>query len=34
MALAHGASLATRHVSDFRGYGLTLVNPWDAAKKP
>lgn len=30
MALAHGATLATRNVGDFDGYGLALVNPWDA----
>lgn len=30
MALAHGATLATRNVADFDGYGLALVNPWDA----
>jgi predicted nucleic acid-binding protein len=28
MALAYGALLATRNVSDFTGYGLTLINPW------
>jgi predicted nucleic acid-binding protein len=28
MALAHGATLATRNVADFEGYGLSLVNPW------
>lgn len=30
-ALVHGATLATRNVADFDGYGLTLVNPWDAS---
>lgn len=30
-ALAHGATLATRNVPDFEGYGLSLVNPWDAS---
>lgn len=29
-ALAHGATLATRNVSDFEGFGLSLVNPWEA----
>jgi predicted nucleic acid-binding protein len=29
MALAYGASLATRNTGDFEGYGLTLINPWD-----
>jgi predicted nucleic acid-binding protein len=28
MALAYGATLATRNTDDFTGYGLTLVNPW------
>jgi len=28
MALAFGATLATRNVTDFEGYGLTLINPW------
>ena len=28
MALAHGATLATRNTADFDGYGLSLVNPW------
>ena len=30
-ALAHGAVLATRNTGDFDGYGLRLVNPWEAA---
>ncbi|MGI4975707.1 MAG: type II toxin-antitoxin system VapC family toxin [Janthinobacterium lividum] len=30
MALAHGATLATRNVADFDGYGLVLVDPWAA----
>jgi toxin FitB len=29
MALAYGASLATRNTGDFEGYGLSLINPWD-----
>ncbi|WP_043840079.1 type II toxin-antitoxin system VapC family toxin [Muricoccus aerilatus] len=29
MALAHGASLATRNIDDFDQLGLTLLNPWD-----
>jgi predicted nucleic acid-binding protein len=29
MALAYGAKLATRNVTDFDGYGLSLVNPWE-----
>jgi predicted nucleic acid-binding protein len=28
MALAHGATLATRNIADFDGYGLTIVDPW------
>ena len=28
MALAHGATLATRNTADFDGYGLALVDPW------
>ena len=28
MALAHGATLATRNIADFDGYGLSVVNPW------
>lgn len=28
MALAHGASLATRNIDDFDQLGLTLLNPW------
>lgn len=28
-ALAQGAQLATRNVSDFTGLGLDLINPWD-----
>ena len=28
MALAHGATLATRNVNDFDGYGLSVVDPW------
>ncbi len=28
-ALAYGATLATRNVADFDGYGLSLVNPWE-----
>ena len=31
MALAHGATLATRNMTDFEGLGATLVNPWEAA---
>ena len=27
-ALVHGATLATRNVSDFEGAGIPLVNPW------
>lgn len=30
MALAYGAQFATRNVADFDGYGLDLVNPWEA----
>ncbi len=28
MALAHGATLATRNATDFDGYGLSIVDPW------
>jgi predicted nucleic acid-binding protein len=28
MALAHGATLATRNIADFDGYGLVVVDPW------
>jgi predicted nucleic acid-binding protein len=28
MALAHGATLATRNLADFDGYGVMLVDPW------
>ncbi|MFM7676009.1 MAG: type II toxin-antitoxin system VapC family toxin [Synechococcus sp.] len=31
MALAIGASLATRNTADFAGVGLTLINPWPGA---
>ncbi len=31
MALAHGATLATRNIVDFDGYGLALVDPWAAS---
>ena len=31
MVLAHGATLATRNIVDFDGYGLALVNPWAAS---
>jgi predicted nucleic acid-binding protein len=30
MALAYGATLATRNTADFEGYGLTLIDPWTA----
>jgi hypothetical protein len=30
IALAHGATLATRNVKDFDGTGVALVNPWEA----
>jgi predicted nucleic acid-binding protein len=30
IALAHGATLATRNVKDFEGIGVALVNPWEA----
>jgi predicted nucleic acid-binding protein len=32
MALAHGATLATRNIADFEGYGLSRVNPWQEAR--
>jgi predicted nucleic acid-binding protein len=28
MALAYGATLATRNTADFDGFGLTLIDPW------
>ncbi len=31
VALAHGCSLVTRNESDFRGVGLIITNPWNAA---
>jgi len=27
-ALANNATLATRNIADFEGYGLSLINPW------
>lgn len=30
IALAHGATLATRNVTDFEGIGIAVINPWDA----
>lgn len=30
MALTHGATLVTRNTGDFDGYGLTLIDPWQA----
>lgn len=30
IAASHGASLATRNTADFRGCGVSLVNPWEA----
>lgn len=29
IALAHGATLATRNAKDFDGTGIALVNPWE-----
>jgi predicted nucleic acid-binding protein len=31
MALAYGATLATRNVGDFEGYGLSLIDPWQGS---
>ena len=31
IALAYGAHVATRNVRHFEGFGLEVVNPWDAA---
>lgn len=31
-ALVHTLTLATRNVADFRGMGVSLVNPWEARK--
>jgi len=28
-ALEHGLMLLTRHVKDFMGLGVVLLNPWD-----
>lgn len=28
IAHTHGATLATRNIADFEGYGLSLINPW------
>ena len=33
-ALAQGAQLATRNVSDFTGLGLDLINPWVHPRSP
>lgn len=30
IALAYGARIATRNVRHFEGFGLEIVNPWDA----
>lgn len=30
MALAYGATLATRNIGDFQGYGLSLIDPWQS----
>jgi predicted nucleic acid-binding protein len=30
-ALAHGATVVTRNVADFSGYGIAVANPWDGA---
>jgi toxin FitB len=30
VAATHGATLATRNVKDFDGYGLSVVDPWNA----
>ena len=30
IALAHGATLATRNVMDFEGTGIAVINPGDA----
>lgn len=34
MALAYGATLATRNIADFDGYGLSLINPWAHSSHP
>jgi predicted nucleic acid-binding protein len=31
IAEAHGCSLATRNVGDFRGIGIELIDPWSAS---
>ncbi len=31
IAVAHGLSLATRDVADFRGLGIDLIDPWSVA---
>jgi predicted nucleic acid-binding protein len=33
IARAHGASVATRNISDFEGCGIELLDPWDRATK-
>lgn len=30
IAAAHGASVATRNVADFEGFGVPVVNPWSS----
>lgn len=32
-ALAHGATLATRNISDFHDCGIELVNPWEPNRR-
>ncbi len=32
IARAHGASVATRNASDYKGCGIALIDPWDRAK--
>jgi predicted nucleic acid-binding protein len=32
MAVAYGATLATRNTADFDGYGLSLVDPWQGVE--
>jgi toxin FitB len=31
IAAAHGCSLATRNIGDFRGLGIELIDPWSAS---
>jgi predicted nucleic acid-binding protein len=32
IAIAHGAKVATRNVTDFEGFGVEVVNPWESVR--